>query len=108
MNLNHYQSEAQQTDRVPTTSQASVELGVIVPLLGLAGEAGELLSAYKKFLRDGPAHRLFKERVAEELGDILWYVANVATKFGLLGFSGSLLREVKQHGVKVTCLLPGI
>lgn len=83
MNLNHYQSEAQQTDRVPTTSQASVELGVIVPLLGLAGEAGELLSEYKKFLRDGPAHRLFKERVAEELGDILWYVANVATKFGL-------------------------
>ena len=40
------------------------------------------------------------------------YLANmapyVATKFGLLGFSGSLLREVKQHGVKVTCVLPGI
>jgi len=40
------------------------------------------------------------------------YLANmapyVATKFGLLGFSGSLLREVKQHGVKVTAVLPGI
>jgi short-subunit dehydrogenase len=32
----------------------------------------------------------------------------VATKFGLLGFSGSLLREAKQHGVKVTSVLPGI
>ena len=40
------------------------------------------------------------------------YLANmapyVAAKFGLLGFSGSLLREVKQHGVKVMAVLPGI
>lgn len=40
------------------------------------------------------------------------YLANmapyVASKFGLLGFSGSLLREVKDHGVKVTAVLPGI
>ncbi len=40
------------------------------------------------------------------------YLANmapyVATKFGLLGFSGSLLREVKHRGVKVTAVLPGI
>ena len=32
----------------------------------------------------------------------------VASKFGLLGFSGSLLREVKSHGIKVTSVLPGI
>ena len=32
----------------------------------------------------------------------------VATKFGLLGFSGSLLREAKAHGVKVSAVLPGI
>ena len=31
-----------------------------------------------------------------------------ASKFGLLGFSGSLLREVKDRGVKVTAVLPGI
>jgi NTP pyrophosphatase (non-canonical NTP hydrolase) len=54
-----------------------------VPLLGMAGEVGELLSEYKKYLRDGNAHKLFKERVGEELGDLLWYVANVASKFGL-------------------------
>jgi len=40
------------------------------------------------------------------------YLANmapyVATKFGLLGFSGSLLREVKNQGVKVTTVMPGI
>jgi hypothetical protein len=54
-----------------------------VPLLGLAGEVGELLSEYKKHLRDGAAHQLFKSRVEEELGDILWYVAAVARRFGL-------------------------
>jgi MazG C-terminal domain/MazG nucleotide pyrophosphohydrolase domain len=34
-------------------------------------------------MRDGDAHRLFSERVAEELGDLLWYVSTVATKFDL-------------------------
>ena len=52
-------------------------------MLGLAGETGQLLSEYKKHLRDGEAHRLFGDRVAEELGDLLWYIANVASKFGL-------------------------
>ncbi len=52
-------------------------------MLGLAGETGQLLSEYKKHLRDGEAHRLFKERVREELGDQLWYLANVANKVGL-------------------------
>ena len=56
---------------------------MLVPLLGLAGEVGTLLSEYKKFLRDGNAHQRFHEQVAEDLGDLLWYVANAATKFGL-------------------------
>lgn len=83
MNLNVYQQEAQKTDRVSVgdSNQACVDL--IVPLLGLAGETGELLSEYKKHLRDGESHLLFKERVSEELGDLLWYVANVAEKFDL-------------------------
>ena len=34
-------------------------------------------------LRDGPAHRAFKIRIREELGDILWYVADLCEKFGL-------------------------
>ena len=52
----------------------------MVPLLGLAGEAGTLLTEYKKWLREGESYQIFKERVAEELGDILWYVANIASK----------------------------
>ena len=78
MDFDEYQYEAQGTDRVPTPADIEGDLSLIVPMLGLAGEAGGLLSEYKKFLRDGPAHKLFKQRVAEELGDILWYVANIA------------------------------
>ena len=52
-------------------------------MLGLAGEAGQLLSEYKKRLRDGETHVRFKDRVREELGDLLWYLANVASKFGV-------------------------
>lgn len=32
----------------------------------------------------------------------------VATKYGLLGFSGSLLREAKANGIQVSAVLPGI
>jgi NTP pyrophosphatase (non-canonical NTP hydrolase) len=83
MDLNSYQAIAQQTDKVPSRGGATVGTDLIIPLLGLAGETGELLSEYKKQLRDGDSHKLFRERVAEELGDLLWYVANVASKFDL-------------------------
>jgi NTP pyrophosphatase (non-canonical NTP hydrolase) len=83
MDFEHYQKEALRTDRVPALDGSDDTLSLIVPMLGLAGETGQLLSEYKKHLRDGEAHRLFKERVSEELGDLLWYIANVASKFNL-------------------------
>jgi NTP pyrophosphatase (non-canonical NTP hydrolase) len=83
MEFDSYQRAAQATDQVPARDGVDDEVSLIVPMLGLAGETGQLLSEYKKHLRDGDAHRLFKERVEEELGDLLWYIANVASKFGL-------------------------
>src|SRR5262245_53943857 len=86
MHLSEYQSLA------ATTSQAKGEVddigipvgrGILVPLFGLAGEAGSLLAEYKKYLRDGKAHRQFRDQVSEELGDLLWYIADVASKFSL-------------------------
>ncbi|MFG2394644.1 nucleoside triphosphate pyrophosphohydrolase family protein [Streptomyces lavendulae] len=56
---------------------------VLVPLLGLAGEVGSLSTAYKKSLRDGPAFEQGKLQLREELGDVLWYVAALADRFGL-------------------------
>ncbi|MBY8864486.1 nucleoside triphosphate pyrophosphohydrolase family protein [Streptomyces sennicomposti] len=56
---------------------------VLVPLLGLAGEVGSLTTAYKKFLRDGPAFEQGKHQLREELGDVLWYIAALTHRFGL-------------------------
>ena len=76
MELGEYQREAQKTDQFKKQDR-------VVPLLGMGGEVGSLLAEYKKWMRDGEAHVLFPEQVAEELGDILWYLANTATKFDL-------------------------
>lgn len=83
MNFDEYQTKAIRTDRVPGSVDDTNPEPVIVPMLGLAGEAGQLLSEYKKHLRDGDAHTLFRNRVGEELGDLLWYISNVASKFDL-------------------------
>jgi NTP pyrophosphatase (non-canonical NTP hydrolase) len=78
MELRSYQSAVSATDCLPTGGSADL----LVPLLGLAGEVGELQGEYKKALRDGDAPELYRDRFAEELGDVLWYVANLATKLG--------------------------
>jgi len=79
MDFRTYQERAAKTDRNPDRS----ERGMMIPLLGLSGEAGQVLTEYKKYLRDGESHILFKDRFAEELGDLLWYLSNTATKFDL-------------------------
>ncbi len=83
MNFSDFQERALRTDRTPATTSMSADAARLIPLLGLAGEAGQLLAEYKKRLRDGPGHVLFVDRVAEELGDILWYVSNLASKYEL-------------------------
>jgi len=74
-----YQKLAAETDR---TKGGDLK-AIMVPLLGLAGEAGSLLSEYKKFLREGDRYKPFADQVSEEIGDILWYLANIADKAGL-------------------------
>ena len=84
MELNEYQRLANQTDQQPEDKDLKTDpRSIMVPLLGMAGEVGELLGEHKKWLRDGESYRLFPERVKEELGDVLWYLSNVATKHGL-------------------------
>ena len=79
MELREYQQQAHRTEKKIDAAGSEIA----VPILGLAGEVGELINEYKKHLRDGEAHERFPEHVAEELGDILWYVAQTATKFDL-------------------------
>ena len=84
MELNEYQRLANQTDQQPEIGTFEADpRSILVPLLGLAGEVGELLGEHKKRLRDGDSYKLFPDRVKEELGDLLWYLSNVATKHGL-------------------------
>jgi NTP pyrophosphatase (non-canonical NTP hydrolase) len=79
MDMNEYQRLAAMTDQ----NGANDANGMMVALLGLAGETGSILTLYKKWLRDGDAYQIMKERVAEELGDVLWYVAAIATRAGI-------------------------
>jgi NTP pyrophosphatase (non-canonical NTP hydrolase) len=95
MDFHQYQLKAKETDQIPGQDEKSI----MVPLLGLAGEAGSLLTEYKKHLRDGEAYRIFKERISEELGDILWYVANIATKadLNLENVAQENLKKIREH-----------
>jgi NTP pyrophosphatase (non-canonical NTP hydrolase) len=52
-------------------------------MLGIAGEIGALLAEYKRQIRDGVVPVNFNEHLREELGDILWYTANLALKLDL-------------------------
>ena len=79
LTFDDYQDSAKATDQ----SQGDTDKGLVIALLGLVGEAGSLLTEYKKRLRDGEAHQGFKLQVSEELGDLLWYLATIATKSGL-------------------------
>ena len=53
--------------------------------LGIAGEVGEFCNKLKKVYRDceGTISREFVELSEDELGDVLWYLANLAEALGL-------------------------
>jgi len=75
--LNEYQLLAEKTDKNKLKKN---EKALLIPILGLTGEAGSIATEFKKKMRDGDSHKLFKEVFIEELGDILWYLSNIATK----------------------------
>lgn len=54
---------------------------VVWNVLGLVGEAGEVAEYLKKTLYH--QHPEDREKLKKELGDVLWYVAAIATKLGL-------------------------
>jgi NTP pyrophosphatase (non-canonical NTP hydrolase) len=71
MELSDYQRQAGETDVLTANDE-------LLPLLGLAGEVGQLIAEYKKRQRDKTGYRAFRDEVHEELGDILWYAAALA------------------------------
>jgi NTP pyrophosphatase (non-canonical NTP hydrolase) len=79
MNLDKYQKRAAEFDLFETTVDLKSP-GFLEKVLGLVGEAGEAADKIKKIIRDkgGYASEEDREAIAKELGDVLWYVANVA------------------------------
>ena len=73
MEINEYQNLAMTTLN-PEISKKDV---LINSVMGLCGESGEAIDVVKKWLAQG--HELDKERLAKELGDIAWYLAEAAT-----------------------------
>ncbi len=50
--------------------------------LGLNGEAGEVADQVKKAIRnDGLINEERREKIIEELGDVLWYLTRIAIEF---------------------------
>ncbi len=79
MQLSDYQARSRVTAEYPR------EAWLAYPALGLAGEAGEVAEHAKKAIRDdgGTISDERRAAIAKELGDVLWYVAQIATELDL-------------------------
>ncbi|HNY35920.1 MAG TPA: nucleoside triphosphate pyrophosphohydrolase family protein [Candidatus Pacearchaeota archaeon] len=91
MTFQEYQEEARKTAIYPNKDN-----NFIYPTLGLAGEAGEVAEKIKKVIRDGNGivSEEKKEEITKELGDVLWYVANLSKELGIL------LEDVAQKNLE--------
>ena len=79
MDFNYYQNRARETAIYPNMGS-----DFTYPALGLVGEAGEIANKLKKVIRDnsGILSDDVRESVSDEIGDVLWYAAQLATEMG--------------------------
>jgi len=75
--LNGYQEKAAEY----ANEDLSQKEAMITFTLGLSGESGEVADLIKKHL--GHGHPLDEEKVKKELGDVLWYVSQLANYLGM-------------------------
>ena len=80
MNFNDYQTKSRKTAGYPAIGHS-----VIYPTLGLVNETGEVAGKIKKVFRDkgGEISEETRKALKAELGDVLWYLAQVATELNL-------------------------
>ena len=80
MNFSDYQTKSRKTAKYPAIGHP-----VIYPALGLVDEAGEVAGKIKKVFRDkdGEISEETRSALKAELGDVLWYVAQLCTELGL-------------------------
>ncbi|MDK1028157.1 MAG: nucleoside triphosphate pyrophosphohydrolase family protein [Anaerolineae bacterium] len=90
MNFNDYQQKSRKTAKYPAIGHP-----VIYPTLGLANEAGEVAGKIKKVFRDkaGEINDEIRSALKAELGDVLWYLSQVASELDLS------LDEVAEYNI---------
>lgn len=103
MRANEYQSAANETAMYPDPGGMG---GLTYVVLGLASEAGEVAGKIKKVLRDkgGVLDGPTRLALAGEVGDVCWYVAQVATELGftledVMAANLTKLASRKERGV---------
>jgi len=80
MTFEEYQTQSRKTAIYPNLGN-----NYIYPVLGLSGESGEVAEKIKKVIRDngGVVSEEKKQEIKKELGDVLWYVAQISSELGL-------------------------
>ena len=80
MTFQEYQKLSRETAIYPNRDK-----NFIYPTLGLAGEAGEVAEIIKRIIRDeeGLIDKRIKSELLKELGDVLWYLSQLATEFNI-------------------------
>lgn len=77
MQASEYQRAARTTALYPTSA------AVYYPAMGLVGEVGELCNKAKKIVRGDVTFEQRLEDFKKELGDVVWYIAGVASDLGI-------------------------
>lgn len=89
MNPNEYQKLA-----ITTLNKYLSKNDVLINgVMGLCGESGEVIDLVKKHLHQG--HELNKEKIIDELGDVCWYIAEIAYVLGV-PFEEVLIKNIEK------------
>ena len=91
MNFEEYQEQVGKTSIFPDDGRA-----YIYATLGLSGETGEVAEKIKKIIvnKNGVISEESKKEIKKELGDVLWYLSQLATELNLS------LEEVAEENVR--------
>lgn len=91
MNFQEYQEKSRKTAKYPSLGE-----NYVYPTLGLAGETGEVTEKVKKVIREkeGIMDEEAKLQIRKELGDVLWYIAQLATELNLS------LEDIAEHNIE--------
>lgn len=87
MTFKEYQELAQRTSNTKSKSDKLMN-----GLLGLNGEAGEAIDVLKKYYYQG--HELDRDKLKDECGDVLWYLAEIAEGLGIS------INDIANHNVE--------